>query len=101
MLAFRNRRLCGLAELRFDGRPVAHRLASYVGGPANAGWMELFLTMDVPLSAAPGPHTLQLYGPVLGGRRKRCARTSRHQGQRSATLVVASKGLPSAASRND
>lgn len=92
VMAFRNRRLCGLAELRFDGMPVANRLDSYVGGQPDAGWMEMFLTMDVPQSASPGPHEIQLYGPVPGGfRDAMCADVHEHQGVLAAATIVVSR----------
>jgi hypothetical protein len=88
VLAYRNHRLCGATELHFDGAPVAHRQARYVG-PANPGRMEMFLTMEVPLSATPGSHKVELYGPMPGGRSGPvCADVPEHQGKLATTTIA-------------
>jgi hypothetical protein len=88
VLGFRNGRLCGPAQLRFDGVPVAHRLAAYAG-PLNLDHMQVFLTMRVPRSATPGSHEIHLYGPLPGGRRGPvCANIREHQGELATTAIT-------------
>jgi hypothetical protein len=66
VLAHRNRRLCGAAELRFDGAPVVQRIGGYVG-PADSGRADVFVLMTVPPSATAGRHKVDLYGPMKCG----------------------------------
>jgi hypothetical protein len=88
VLAYRNRRLCGVAEIRLDGAPVAHRLAKYVG-PLGSDWMEIFVTMDVPRSAAPGRHEIELYGPKPGGSTGPiCGDAREHQGKLAGRILT-------------
>jgi hypothetical protein len=92
VLAFRNRRLCGAAELRLDGAPVVHRLARHVG-PLDSDWMEIFMTLDLPRSAAPGRHEIELYGPMRGGPRGPiCGDSREHQGRFAARIVTVAPG---------
>jgi hypothetical protein len=88
VLAYRDRRLCGAAELRLDGAPVSYRLAGYVGSP-NPGRMEMFLSVVVPRSATPGNHEIELYGPVPGGRSgPLCADVPEHQARLATTSIT-------------
>ena len=88
VLAYRNPRLCGSAQLRFDGAPVKHRLASYVG-PQHPDRMEMFLTMQVPGSVTPGSHTIELYGPMPGGSTGPiCADVREHQARLATTTIT-------------
>jgi hypothetical protein len=66
VLAYRYRGPCGPVTLMFDDTPVVHRLTRYAGSPDPA-WIEMFLTLDVPKSATPGPHEIALYGQPSGG----------------------------------
>ncbi|MGN9909359.1 hypothetical protein ACTMTJ_17585 [Phytohabitans sp. LJ34] len=86
VLAFRNRRLCGAAELRFDGAPTAHKLLRYAA-PANQDHAQIFMAMDVPRSAKPGSHEIALYGPKPGGSGPICGDVAEHQG-RLATATI-------------
>jgi hypothetical protein len=92
VLAYRNRRLCGAAQLRLDGTPVSYRLAGYVGSP-NPDRVEMFLTVEVPRSAKPGNHEIELYGPVPGGRNGPvCADVRERQAKLATTsITVASR----------
>ena len=92
VLAFRNRRLCGPAEIRLDGAPVAHRLARNIG-PLDAGWMEIFMTVDLPRSAAPGRHEIELYGPMRGGPAGPiCGDSPEHQGKLAGRTITVAPG---------
>ena len=62
---YRNRLLCGPTQLRFDGKPTAHKLLRYAG-PPNPDYAEMFMVMDVPQSAKPGSHVIELHGPRQG-----------------------------------
>ena len=79
MLAHRNHRLCGPAHLRFDGGDIPHRVIRDLG-PINADWTALIMTIDIPRSATPGRHVIQLIGPKPGGRGPICADMREHQG---------------------
>jgi hypothetical protein len=68
VLAYAYRDRCGPTELRFDGDPVTHRLNRYIGSP-DPGWIEMFMTLDVPSEATRGRHEVQLYGPGRNGGR--------------------------------
>jgi hypothetical protein len=88
VLGYRNGRLCGPAELRFDGAPVAHRLAAYVG-PVNLDHMQVVLTMQVPRATMPGSHKIELYGPVPGGGSEAvCANVREHQAELATTAIT-------------
>jgi hypothetical protein len=92
VLAFRNRRLCGPAEIRLDGAPVAHRLARNIG-PLDADWMEIFMTVDLPRSAAPGPREIELYGPMRGGPTGPiCGDSPEHQGKLAGRTITVASG---------
>jgi hypothetical protein len=92
VLAYRNRRLCGAAELRFDGAPTSHELLRYAG-PANQDHAQMFVAMEVPRSAKPGSHEIDLYGPRPGGSGPICGDVSEHQG-RLATATISVKSAP-------
>jgi hypothetical protein len=66
VLVYRYRGPGGPVTLRFDDIPVVHRLTRYAGTP-DLGWTEMFMTLDVPKSATPGPHEITLYGPPSAG----------------------------------
>jgi hypothetical protein len=92
VLAYRNPRLCGPAELRFDGALVAHRLGSYVG-QQDSDRVDMFLTMQVPRSARRGIHEIELYGPISGGgSNPLCADVPEHQGQLATATVTVGTG---------
>jgi hypothetical protein len=78
VLAYRNRRLCGAAELRFDGVPAAHELVRYAG-TTDGDHVEVFMAMEVPRATEPGRHKIQLYGPRRGGSGAVCGDFSEHQ----------------------
>ncbi|MGK5685483.1 hypothetical protein [Actinoplanes sp. URMC 104] len=63
VLAYRHRDRKGPLELRFDGKPVRHRLLRYAAS-TDPGVTELFLTVAVPGTAARGRHEIQLYEPA-------------------------------------
>ncbi len=93
VLAFRNARLCGPVELRLDGVPIPHRTAHLLG-PADPYRVELLVTVQVPRSARPGRHRIDLYGPVPGsGRGPICADVPEHQAK-VATAVITVSGVP-------
>jgi hypothetical protein len=61
VVAYRTRRLCGPPELRFDGKPTVYGLRAYAGRP-SFDYVEMLMTMNVPRSARPGSHMIELYG---------------------------------------
>jgi hypothetical protein len=88
VLAYRNRRLCGPAELRFDGRPTPQKLRRYAG-PPNPDHVEMFIAMDVPRSAEPGSHVIELYGPRQGGPGgPLCGDVPEHQARLATTTIL-------------
>lgn len=78
MLAYRDSRFCGPAEVRFDGLPTENRpLAEHTLMPAD----RLFLRVQIPATATAGSHELELFGPLPGGPpHTLCADTPEHQG---------------------
>jgi hypothetical protein len=78
VLGHRNSGLCGPAELRFDGNPVRHRILAYAGDHDDT-YQQLFMSMDVPRSAAPGTHRIELFGPVRSTRGSICGDVPEHQ----------------------
>jgi hypothetical protein len=88
VLAYRNRRLCGPAELRLDGKPVPHQLLAYAGTP-NPDYAEMFMTIGVPRSAHPGNHMIELYGPRQGGPAgPLCGDIREHQARLASTTIT-------------
>jgi hypothetical protein len=87
VLAYRSRRLCGPAELRFDGRLTAQKLLRYAG-PPDPDYAEMFMAMDVPRSAKPGSHLIELYGPRPGGAAGQlCGDAAEHQARLATTTI--------------
>jgi hypothetical protein len=90
VLTYRNRRLCGPTELRFDGAPAVQQLVRYAGR-LDPDYAETFVTLDVPRNAKPGRHVIDLYGPRPGGRGPICGDVPEHQGLlATATITVGS-----------
>jgi hypothetical protein len=89
VLAFRDTRLCGPAELRFHGAPIARRPAGDVS-PPDLHDQRVFLSVTIPPSATPGNHQIDLYGPIPGGHHYAlCADIPEHQGHfATATVLV-------------
>jgi hypothetical protein len=63
VLAYRNSNLCGPAELRLDGRPLPQQILAYAGRGSDT-YQQLFISVDLPLSATPGTHRIDLLGRV-------------------------------------
>jgi hypothetical protein len=78
VVGFRDSRLCGPSELRFDDAPVVHRVDA-TARPRTPGLLEVIMVMEVPSTANPGPHGIQLWGPAHGGRRTVCGDVPVHQ----------------------
>jgi hypothetical protein len=88
VLVYRYRGPCGPVTLMFDDDPVVHRLTRYAGSP-DPGWTEMFMTLDVPESAAPGPHEIALYGPPpTGVDESHCADGTVRRGQLATTTIT-------------
>jgi hypothetical protein len=91
VLAYRDRRLCGPTELRFDAKPTAQKLLRYADRP-DPDYAEMFMAVDVPRSAKPGSHLIELYGPREGGPAGQlCGDVPEHQARlANATILVQS-----------
>lgn len=78
VLAYRDSRFCGPAEVRFDGLPTENRpLAEHTLTPTD----HLVLRVQIPATATAGSHELELFGPLPGGPpHPICADTPEHQG---------------------
>jgi len=63
LVANRIHGVCGSEELRFDGGQIPHRLLAVIK-PADPSPIRVILTMTVPRRTAPGPHEINLYGPM-------------------------------------
>jgi hypothetical protein len=84
VVGFRDRRLCGPAQLWFDGVPATQQIVGYAGR-LDADQSEVFMTMVVPRSATAGVHTIDLYGPRPGGTGPLCADVHEHQARLAST----------------
>jgi hypothetical protein len=80
VLAFRNARLCGPADLRFDGAPVPHGVLRYAS-PDSAPYPRFFMSLDVPPGAGPGMHSIELIGPVQAAGGSSCGDVPERQGR--------------------
>jgi hypothetical protein len=87
VLAYRDARLCGPAELRIDGAPVWHQLDRRIG-PVGSGLTEMFLTLEVPRSISPGQHEIQLYGPVRAVWGSICGDAPERQGRLATSRII-------------
>ena len=88
VLAYRNARLCGPIELRFDGAAMRHRLAWYAG-PRHPDRTEMALAVWVPRSAKAGRHEIELWGPVPGGQiHNLCGDRPEHQARLDTTTIM-------------
>jgi hypothetical protein len=87
VVGFRDRRLCGPAQLRFDGVPATQQIVRYAGR-LDADRSEVFMTMVVPGSATAGVHTIDLYGPRPGGTGPICADVHEHQARLASTSIA-------------
>jgi hypothetical protein len=63
VLAYRHRGRKGPLEIRFDEKPITYRLIRYAAF-TTPHVTELFLTVGVPVTAAPGRHEIQLHEPA-------------------------------------
>ena len=89
VLANRNVTLCGPAELRFDGAAVPHRLTRYAAGQDRRSNPQFFMWMDVPRSARPGTHHIDLFGPVRAYRGSICTDVPERQARiATATITI-------------
>lgn len=87
VVGFRDRRLCGPAQLWFDGVPATQQIVRYAGR-LDADQSEVFMTMVVPGSATAGVHTIDLYGPRPGGTGPLCADVPEHQARLASTSIA-------------
>jgi hypothetical protein len=93
VLAYRNVALCGPAELRFDGEAVPHRLTRYAAGQDRRSNPQFFMWMDVPRSARPGPHHIDLFGSVRFYRGNLCTDVPERQARiATATITIEKSG---------
>jgi hypothetical protein len=87
VVAYRTRRLCGPPELRFDGKPTVYGLRAYAGRP-SFDYVEMLMTMNVPRSARPGSHVIELYGREQGDSAAAlCGDVCEHQAQLASTTI--------------
>jgi hypothetical protein len=87
VVAYRTRRLCGPPELRFDGKPTVYELRAYAGRP-SFDYVEMLMTMNVPRSARPGSHMIELYGREQGGPAGAlCGDVREHQARLATTTI--------------
>ncbi|MEV6491310.1 hypothetical protein AB0M20_22245 [Actinoplanes sp. NPDC051633] len=88
VLAFRNSKLCGPAELRFDGAAIATSSVRLTA-PNTHTYQELFMTIVVPLTARAGTHHLDLIGPVPAAHGQFCGDVPERQGTvASASMTI-------------
>jgi hypothetical protein len=89
LVANRIHGVCGSEELRFDGGQIPHRLLAVIK-PADPSPIRVILTMTVPCRTAPGPHEINLYGPMPStGSGPVCGDRPEHHGRiGTATITV-------------
>jgi hypothetical protein len=63
LVEYRDSRFCGASEIRFDDVTIGHRINA-VGVPSESGSVQVFISIDIPSTATPGTHHLQMYGLV-------------------------------------
>lgn len=80
VLASRDGRLCGPAELRFDGAAVPYRVIRYAS-PGSDSYPRIFMSLDVPPTARRGTHSIELIGPVQGSGGTLCGDRPERQGR--------------------
>jgi hypothetical protein len=85
VVGFRDINLCGPSELRFDDAPVIQRVDA-TARPRTPELLAVFIVMQVPSTASPGAHRIQLWGPAHGGRRT-CGDVPAHQAQLDAVDI--------------
>ena len=86
VLAFRNTKLCGPTELRFDNAAVDQRIIRYAA-PDSQTYPQIFMSMDVPRSAKPGTHEIEVLGPVPSTHGAMCADVPERQGRIATTTI--------------
>ncbi len=86
VLAFRNPKLCGPTELRFDDAAVEQRIIRYAA-PGSHTYPQIFMSIDVPRSAKPGIHEIELLGPVRSTHGAICADVPERQGRIATTTI--------------
>jgi hypothetical protein len=86
VLAFRDPKLCGPTELRFDGATVEQRIIGYAA-PDSRTYPQIFMSMDVPRSATTGTHRIELLGPVPSTHGAMCADIPERQGRIATTTI--------------
>ncbi len=94
VLGHRNPGLCGPAELRFDGRPVRHETLTYTGRARDTDPRQ-FMSVDVPRSATPGTHRIDLFGPVRSAGGVTCGDVPEHQAHIDTVTISVTAARPS------
>jgi hypothetical protein len=85
VVGFRDINLCGPSEVRFDDEAVSQRVDA-TARPRTPELLAVFIVMQVPSTATPGTHRIQLWGPAHGGRRT-CGDVPSHQAQLDAVDI--------------
>jgi hypothetical protein len=90
VLAYRNTTLCGPAVLHLDGAAMPQRvLTGYAAGQDGRTYRQFFMSMDVPRTARPGAHRIELWGPVRARGGEICSDVPERQARiATATLVI-------------
>ncbi|MEV6487131.1 hypothetical protein AB0M20_00630 [Actinoplanes sp. NPDC051633] len=91
VLGHRNPVLCGAAELRFDGLPVRHKVIAYAGRTLGSAYQQVFMSMDLPRSATPGTHRIDLFGPVRSTSGSTCGDVPERQARIDTTSISISE----------
>ena len=88
IVGYRDSTLCGASELHFDDVVVMHQIR-VTAASKDSSWNEMFMTMEIPSTATPGVHHIQLHGPVPGGAGGPvCGGAPEHQDQLAGTDIL-------------
>jgi hypothetical protein len=84
---YRNQRLCGPTELRFDGFTIAAGTVPDTAHETSA-FPYVFLSVRIPAAATAGRHTIELYGPMPSTGGMFCGDIPEHQGHLAASVIT-------------
>jgi hypothetical protein len=95
VLAYRNTTLCGPAVLHLDGAAVPQRvLSGYTAGQEGRSHRQFFMSMDVPRTARPGTHRIDLWGPLRASGGDICADVPERPARIASAVIVVIPPLP-------
>jgi hypothetical protein len=96
ILGYRNPDLCGPTQVGLDGVLLT---VTIIGGAESTN--RIRISIQIPKRTLPGPHRVDLYGPMRAAGGMLCGRTPEHQTRiATATITVPARPGPARWSRN-